>query len=211
MDAGFVWQSQQGRIECEGYSIYGCFEMTELSLSAINAVAPYHLRISELGGFDFEVEAGLTYNVALIEDYTFGDGYETYMLNVLPHSMEDYDKIRRDRSVKVRKDDKIKQTVIAILEEAMKNQNIIIDYVCLSDDERQDFRARLFEGWFKEFADDSQYKLLTTSLEIDGITNYLGAFLRRDNPQYEAFCATFEQFDKDIHKDEPWNVHITEY
>lgn len=78
--------------------------MTELSLSAINASAPYPLRKSELGGFDFDVEAGLTYNVALIEDYTFGDGFDTFMLNVLPHSMEEYDRIRRDRSIKVRKD-----------------------------------------------------------------------------------------------------------
>ena len=36
--------------------------MTELSLSAINATAPYRLRISELGGFDFDIDAGLTYN-----------------------------------------------------------------------------------------------------------------------------------------------------
>ena len=111
--------------------------MTELSLSAINTVAPYHLRRSELGGFDFDVDAGLTYNIAFIEDYTFGDEFETYMLNVLPHSMEEYERIKYDRSVKVRKDGKIKQTVIAVLEEAMKNQNIIIDYVCLSEDERQ--------------------------------------------------------------------------
>ena len=64
-----------------------------------------------------------TYNIALIEDYTFGDDFETYMLNVLPHSMEEYDKVRREHSVKVRKDDKIKQTVLAVLEEAMRNQN----------------------------------------------------------------------------------------
>lgn len=36
--------------------------MTELSLSAINATAPYRLRKSELGGFDFDIDAGLTYN-----------------------------------------------------------------------------------------------------------------------------------------------------
>ncbi len=30
--------------------------MTELSLSAINARAPYRLRKSELGGFDFDVD-----------------------------------------------------------------------------------------------------------------------------------------------------------
>ena len=57
--------------------------MTGLSLSAINATSPYQLRVSELGGFDFDIEAGLTYNIALIEDYTFGEGFETYMLNVL--------------------------------------------------------------------------------------------------------------------------------
>jgi len=185
--------------------------MTELSLAAINAKAPYHLRRSDLGGFDFEVEAGLTYNIALIEDYTFGDSFETYMLNVLPHSMDEYNKIRRDHTVKVRKDNKIKQTVVAVLEEAMTNQDIIIDYVCLSEDERQDFRARLFEGWFKEFADDSKYRLLTTSLTVGKVTNYLGVFLRCDNTKYEAFCDAFEQFDKDIHKDEPWNIHVSEF
>lgn len=185
--------------------------MTELSLSAINAKSPYQLRFSELGGFDFDADAGLTYNVALIEDFTFGDDFETYMLNVLPHSMEEYNEVKRSHSVKVRKDDKIKQTVVAVLEEAMKNQNIIIDYVCLSEDERQDYRARLFEGWFKKFADDSKYRLLTTSLKVGKVTNYLGAFLRRDSDVYDAFCMAFEQFDKDIHKDEPWNIQVTEY
>ena len=79
--------------------------MTELSLSAINATAPYHLRISELGGFDFDIDAGLTYNIALIEDY----------------------------------------------------------------------RARLFSRWFRDYADDSKYSLLTTSLKVGNVTNYLGA------------------------------------
>lgn len=211
MDAGLVRQNRQGRVGCEGDSIYVHCRMTELSLSSINAIAPYHLRKSELGGFDFDVEAGLTYNIALIEDYTFGNDFETYMLNVLPHSMEEYDRIRQDHSVKVRKDDKIKKTVIAVLEEAMKNQNIVIDYVCLSEDERQDYRARLFEGWFRKYADDSRYHLLTTSIKIGDVTNYLGAFLRRDNPLFDAFCSAFEQFDRDIHKEEPWNVQITEY
>lgn len=114
--------------------------MTELSLSAINATAPYHLRISELSGFDFDIDAGLTYNIALIED----------------------------------------------------------------------FRARLFSRWFRDYADDSKYRLLTTSLKVGNVTNYLGAFLRRDNELYDAFCAAFDQFDKDIHKDEPWDVHISE-
>ena len=58
-----------------------------------------------IGGFDFDIEAGLTYNIALIEDYTFGTDFETFMLNVLPHSIEEYERIRQDRSVKVRKDD----------------------------------------------------------------------------------------------------------
>lgn len=211
MDAGLVWENKQGRVGCKGYSFHVNIRMKELSLSAINAKSPYRVRKSELGGFDFEIEAGLTYNVALIEDYTFGDDFDTFMLNVLPHSMEEYDRIRHDRSVKVRKDDKIKQTVIAILEEAMKNQNIIIDYVCLSEDERQNYRARLFEGWFREFADGSQYRLLTTSLTVGKVTNYLGAFLRRDNELYEVFCSAFEQFDRDIHKDEPWNIQVSEY
>ena len=49
------------------------------------------------------------------------------------------------------------------------------------------------------------------SLSAMNVTNYLGAFLRKDNELYDAFCATFEQFDRDIHKDEPWNINVTEY
>ena len=50
----------------------------------------------------------------------------------------------------------------------------------------------------------------TISVKIDNVTNYLGAFLRKDNELYDAFCAAFEQFDRDIHKDEPWNIQIIE-
>jgi hypothetical protein len=185
--------------------------MTELSLSAINASAPYLLRLSDLGGFDFDVDAGLTYNISLIRDYMFGEEFETYMLNLLPHSMDEFDRIKHDRNVKVRKDAKIKQTVIAVLKEAMKHKNLIIDYVCLSKDSRQGCRARLFETWFKGVADSSNYRLLTTSLMVENETNYLGAFLRRDNEQYESFCAAFRRFDDKIHKDEPWGIEVTEY
>lgn len=73
---------------------------------------------------------------------------------------------------------------MAVLEEALRHQNIIIDYVCMSEDERQDFRARLFSRWFRDYADDSKYSLLTTSLKVGNVTNYLGAFLRRDNELY---------------------------
>ena len=33
----------------------------------------------------------------------------------------------------------------------------------------------------RDYADDSKYRLLTTSLKVGDVTNYLGAFLRRDN------------------------------
>ena len=97
--------------------------MTELSLSAINATAPYRLRKSELGGFDFDIDAGLTYNIALIEDYTFGEDFETFMLNVLPHSMEEYNRIKRDRSVKMRRDDKIRQTAKDVAKDVRRRKN----------------------------------------------------------------------------------------
>lgn len=94
--------------------------MIQLSLASINAHSPYKLRISPLGGFDFEIDAGLTYNIALIEDHTFGDSYQTYMLNVLPHSMGEYYLVKEKRIVMTRQDNKIKQTVAAVLDELFK-------------------------------------------------------------------------------------------
>lgn len=180
--------------------------MTELSLSAINAKFPYILRKSELGGFDFDAESGLTYNIALIRDYTLGDEFETYMLNILPHSMGEYERIRREHLVKVRSDHKIKGTLVAVLEVAMENKNIVIDYVCLSDDHKQGIRARLFEKWFNELASSEMYQLFSTSITVENETNYLGAFVRRDNDRYDDFCETFKRFDSNIHKDGVWNV-----
>jgi hypothetical protein len=51
---------------------------------------------------------------------------------------------------------------------------------------------------------------LSAILKVGDVTNYLGAFLRRDNDLYDAFCMAFDKFDKDIHKDEPWDIHISE-
>ncbi|MBQ7552862.1 MAG: hypothetical protein IJT46_00695 [Bacteroidaceae bacterium] len=173
--------------------------MIELSLSAINACSPYKLRLSALGGFDFDTDSGLTYNIALIQDYTFGESFQTYMLNVLPHSMQEFYALREYR-MSINVDKKIEPTVIAVLNEALNNQNIVIDYVCLSDDNRQSSRFRLFNRWFQKNANDN-IVLLSTSIEVDGIINYLGAFLRRDNPQFNEFCDAFSKFEEDIHKD----------
>lgn len=180
--------------------------MTELSLSAVNAKSPYCLRISPLGGFDFDTDTELTYNIALIQDHTLGDDFEAYMLNILPRSMEEFRKIRQEHRVKVRADNKIKNTLVALLEEAMKNRNIVIDYVCMSEDYKQSCRARLFEMWFKELADNEKYRLFTTSLKVENVTNHFGAFICRDNDKYNLFCEAFKNFDRNIHKDSEWNV-----
>jgi len=175
--------------------------MIQLSLNSINAHSPYQLRESPIGGFDFEIDAGLTYNIALIEDHIFGDSFQTYMLNVLPHSMEEYYLVKNKRVVRNRKDDKIKLTVKAVLDELFKNNEVIVDYVCLTEDHRQAYRSRLFKNWFKEFDQNNMYDLFETQIENDGMSNYLGAIVRKDNVYYERFRETFIKLDKEIHGD----------
>lgn len=177
--------------------------MIQLSLASINAHSPYKLRISPLGGFDFEIDAGLTYNIALIEDHTFGDSYQTYMLNVLPHSMGEYYLVKEKRIVMTRQDNKIKQTVTAVLDELFKNKNVIVDYICLTEDNRQASRSRLFKRWFREHNTHDTYDLLETHLDDEGMSNYMGVIIRKDNDLYEQFCSTFGRFDKEIHGEFP--------
>jgi len=175
--------------------------MIQLSLKSINAHSPYQLKESPLGGFDFDIDAGLTYNIALIEDHIFGDTFQTYMLNVLPHSMEEYYLVKNKRVVRTRKDDKIKLTVKAVLDELFTNKEVIVDYVCLTEDNRQTYRSRLFKNWFKEYNQNDVYDLFETHIEVDSMSNYLGAIIRKDNIQYERFCETFIRIDKEIHGD----------
>lgn len=173
--------------------------MIQLSLNLINSHSPYQLKESSIGGFDFETDAGLTYNIALIEDHTFGDSYQAYMLNVLPHSMEEYYLVKEKRIVRTRQDEKIKQTVKAVLDELFKNKEIVVDYLCMTNDNRQASRSRLFKKWFKEYNQGNVYDLLETHLEDEGASNYMGVIIRKDNIQYDQFCEGFNKFDKEIH------------
>lgn len=180
--------------------------MIQLSLSAINARSPYLLRESPMGGFDFETDAGLTYNIALIEDHTFGNNYQTYMLNVLPLSMEEYYLVKEKRIVRKRHDIKIRQVVVAVLEELYKNKNVIVSYVCLTDDRRQSSRLRLFKKWFDEYENNDKFCFLQTTMEDENMMNHFGVILSKENSQYDSFLALFHQFDNNLHSNEPLSV-----
>lgn len=172
--------------------------MIKLSLSAINANSPYQLRLSTLGGFDFCTDFGIEYNIALIEDSSLAfDG--VYMLNILPCDSEKYLKNRK----LLKHDIKIRQTVFAVLKEFFRQNEGIIDYVCLTQDERQTYRNRLFKMWFNKYAGED-FAAFYTSLG----DNYMGAIIKKDNPQYTDFDKAFKKFDEDIHKPEPWEIDI---
>ena len=80
------------------------------------------------------------------------------------------------------KDNWVKETVVAILEEFFNNDLVSLVYICDTHDGRQASRQRLFASWFHQYRLSSLYDFSCKSLSVDGIDYYLSFLCKKENP-----------------------------
>lgn len=128
----------------------------------------------------FTTDYGIDYSVDFVEDDLISSD-ESYQLIIA--------KLNNKKSPK---DDKIKETVLAIVEEFFdKNQSTLL-YLCETGDNKQTMRSRLFEYWFSTYKHKTQYTMVSSSIiDEDGIVNYATLIIRNDNPKLSQVVAEF--------------------
>ena len=160
--------------------------MLRLSIETINSHSPYNIRLSDDGSFCFTTDEALTYEIGFVEDHMIAIE-NAYQFFLMPKS-----------DANVQKDEKMQQTVTAVIEEFFRANDVLLDYICDTKDGRQAARSRLFAQWFNNYPKRHLFTLRTMSVEFDGVTYYASVIIRNSNPAYTEYMAAIDAFEEEM-------------
>lgn len=155
--------------------------MDFLDLNHLNLVSPYPLWESS-DSYNFRTDYGVLYRICfdLNQNIWENGAYEFGIQN--------------ENKVPSPNDVKVKQTIKCIIEEFFLSNPDILLYQCETGDRRQSVRQRLFYRWFQECADQNKFVLKVSSLEAEGVVNYIAMIVQRDNPSLSSIIEDFDNF-----------------
>ncbi len=155
--------------------------MKKLLIENINKTAAYEVIPASNGiAFDFFTEYGVHYSVSFLYDDVFIEegAYQFIIANV--------------NNKKSPNDNRVKDTIFAIVEEFFRENNTVMLYICETGDEKQSMRNRLFERWFSTYHKKALLTCLSSSIvDEDGVTNYATVIIRNDHPQLTKILQEF--------------------
>ncbi len=154
--------------------------MNSLSLHAVNASSSYEVSAVNDGCYQFFTDYGVHCTVEFVLDDSLLS-HETYHLVIV--------NVNHQKSPS---DVKVRDTIIAIIDDFFVENNTTLLYICETGDKKQALRNRLFERWFSTYERKAQYTFVASSLKDDeGIENYAAIIVRNDNPDLSAIVAEF--------------------
>lgn len=155
--------------------------MKPLTLQKINDKSPYEVQmVVSPNTYRFVTDYGVEIAISFDLDDLLETG-EAYMFNII-----NANKQRSPRDVKVR------DTVIAIIDEFFETNEVALLYICETGDRKQVMRNRLFESWFAYANDKEQYVIMVANIhDMEGIDNYAAMILRKDNPHFVEYVSEF--------------------
>ncbi len=154
--------------------------MNSLSLPRINSKSPYKVKLSKNECFYiFTTDQNIIYSISFSEEYEIG-GCMSYQFSIdnLEKSHGSYDK-------------KIKDTIIAIIEDFfIANQDVLL-YICDTSDNREAARNRPFLRWFEQHS-FGRFTICTADSQVEDTNFYMAIIVANDNPQKDSITLDFE-------------------
>lgn len=155
--------------------------MKELDLDKIKISSPY------LVTWD---RATNLYKFVSDYDVSFSVGFEK---NDLLESGESYQfALTNYEGKKSPRDPKVRDTILAIVEEFFKKNEAALLYICETGDGMQKMRNRLFQFWFGIYGENEEYLFLPQIVyDEEDNENYAALIIRRDNPKFNDLVTEF--------------------
>jgi hypothetical protein len=154
-----------------------------LSVDIINSKAPYEVSRGEtVFSYCFTTDYNVDYSIDFIEDdlISSNESYQLIIANL--------------NNKKSPKDNKIKDTLLAIVEEFFNKNISTLLYICETGDNKQSMRSRLFEYWFSSYSHKAIYTMLSSSIvDEEGVINYATLIIRNDNPKLVQVITEFSE------------------
>lgn len=161
--------------------------MNRLSISRINQKAPYEVKLSRKGFYVFQTEQNISFSISFSEEYEIG-GCMSYQFSIdnIGHIHGSYD-------------NKIKDTIIAIIEDFfIENQDVLL-YICDTSDNREAARNRLFLRWFKQCS-TGKYTICTADSKVEDTNFYMAIIVDNNNSKLEDITLDFRTTAKALSK-----------
>lgn len=120
-----------------------------------------------------------------------------YTISFMPSDlMPEYDAyefaISNTNNRKSPRDYKLRQAILSLIYEFFRQRNAVMLYLCETGDNRQKYRSRLFESWFRSSGYQKTFVLMTAELPDEyGIWNYVALILRPDHTQFVSIAQQF--------------------
>ena len=90
------------------------------------------------------------------------------------------------------RDRKVRDTIVAIMEEFFNANSATILFLCSTKDGKQMMRGRLFKNWFDSYEYRNRFTMVTSTLVDEyGIDNIAAVIIRNDNPKLGQVLAEF--------------------
>ena len=155
--------------------------MRSLSCDRINLTAPYRVEKGTfIHSYCFYTDYGVSYSISFIKDDLFISNETVQFI------------IANLNNRKSPRDTKLRDTIMAIVEEFFQTNESILLYICETGDGKQAMRKRLFEYWLSTYDYKSGFSILSSSLiDADGIWNFASIIVRNDNPHLKEITSEF--------------------
>lgn len=156
--------------------------MKTLSLEKINTTAPYRVyNNGHIYSYLFVTDAGAEYSIDFVFDDSIVTRQEAYQFV-----------IANLNNTKSPRDSKLRDTIMAIVEEFFEKNVSTLLYICSTSDGKQMMRQRLFEAWFSGYNHKMLFTKLSSSLvDADGVLNFASVIVRNDNPLLQEVLTEF--------------------
>lgn len=156
--------------------------MKGLNLNRLNIKAPYSVWEIREQTYGFKTDYGVLYKIEFSDNtLIWQDGaYEFGISN--------------ENNVPSPNDEKVKDTVVAIIAEFFTSNPDILLYQCETGDNKQDARGRLFLRWFNNAEFKNHFHISTVMICAEGINNYAAMIVQKSNPNLQTIIDDFENF-----------------
>ena len=149
--------------------------------AAINANSPYEVKVALADD-----------TLCFITDYD-AEIFVTFERDDILHNGLVYQfGISNPKGVKSPRDPKVRETILAIVEEFFAKNNAAFLYICDTSGGMQKMRNRLFKYWFGIYGERKEYVFLPQTItDEEGNDNYAALIIRKDNPQFADLVSEF--------------------
>lgn len=156
--------------------------MTELDIARLNIKSPYYVIQDIDGDLLFETDYGVRYGISFDQNDEMMS-YPTYEFGIVNKNGQPSPNDR-----------KLRDTILAIIEEFFRSSGGVLLYICATGDGMQRYRFRLFLRWFNTYEHRHLYELRTVEDVMDDNTpNYGAIIVEKRHPDLELILDRFEE------------------